>query len=64
MIKLYDAIRKYNGIGKVKICNQMFVVNKNVKARCGRSVQTCKLVCELKKCGKSDLICVKELGKE
>ena len=48
MIKLQDVVRKYNGTGKVKICNQMFVVNKNVKARCGRSVQTCKLVCERK----------------
>lgn len=64
MIKLQNAIRKYNVMAKVKICNQMFVVDKNVKARCGRSAQTCKLVCELKKCGKSDLICVKELGKE
>ena len=48
MIKLQDVIRKYNDIVKVKICNQMLVVDENVKAMCGRSVQTCKLVCERK----------------
>ena len=52
MIKLQDVIRKYNGIGKVKICNQILVVDENVKAMCGRSVLTCKLVCERKKCDK------------
>lgn len=63
MIKLQDVIRKYNDIVKVKICNQMLVVDENVKAMCGSQ---CKLVswCVNEKMRQRGVIGLKELGKE